>query len=69
MLKIQEELGLKNTAFYKETFEEDREKGRLATVPLLRELGLRDEVIAEKLQLPLALAQGIPKPQSNDESV
>ncbi|MFQ3598029.1 MAG: DUF2887 domain-containing protein [Chloroherpetonaceae bacterium] len=77
MLKIQEELGLKETAFYKEAFEEGEAqgilkgklegeaqgilKGRLATVPLLRELGLSDEVIAEKLQLPLPDVQRVPK--------
>jgi hypothetical protein len=30
-------------------------------VPLLRELGLRDEVIAQKLQLPLSDVQSVPK--------
>ncbi|MCS6990117.1 MAG: Rpn family recombination-promoting nuclease/putative transposase [Chloroherpetonaceae bacterium] len=77
MLGIQEEL-LKDTAFYKEAFEEGRQAGeaqgraegeakgraegraegeraaKLAIVPLLRELGLSDETIAEKLNLPLA---------------
>ncbi len=69
MLKIQEELGLKETAFYREAFEEGKQEGeargerngRLATVPLLRELGLSDEVISEKLQLPLADVQSVPK--------
>ncbi|MFN3639202.1 MAG: flagellar assembly protein H, partial [Chloroherpetonaceae bacterium] len=73
MLKIQEELGLKETAFYKEAFEEGRQEGevqgilkgeragKLSTVPLLRELGLRDEQIAEKLGLPLIDVQRVPK--------
>ncbi|MFN3345825.1 MAG: hypothetical protein ACK412_09270 [Chloroherpetonaceae bacterium] len=65
MLKIQEELGLRETAFYKEAFEEGRQEGelagKLATVPLLRELGLRDEQIAEKLGLPLIDVQRVPK--------
>ncbi len=85
MLKIQEELGLKETAFYKEAFEEGRQEGRLEgkqegklegkqegrlegrqegkleTVPLLRELGLSDEQIAEKLGLPLREVQRVPK--------
>ncbi|MFQ3598480.1 MAG: Rpn family recombination-promoting nuclease/putative transposase [Chloroherpetonaceae bacterium] len=54
MLKIQEELGLKETAFYKEAFEEGKLEGKLATVPLLRELGLSDKQIAEKLNLSLS---------------
>ncbi|MFN3639257.1 MAG: flagellar assembly protein H, partial [Chloroherpetonaceae bacterium] len=70
MLKIQEELGLRETAFYKEAFEEGRQEGKqegrqegkLATVPLLRELGLSDEQIAEKLGLPLIDVQRVPKP-------
>ena len=61
MLKIQEELGLKETAFYKEAFEEGKQEGKLATVPLLRELGLSDEQIAEKLGLPLRDVQRVPK--------
>ncbi len=84
MLQIQEEL-LKDTAFYKEAFEEGKQEGeaqgmlkgeaqgilkgkqegervgKLSTVPLLRELGLRDEQIAEKLQLTLAQVQSVPK--------
>ncbi len=67
MLKIQEELGLKETAFYREAFEEGKLegeaqgilKGRLATVPLLREMGLSNEVIAEKLNLPLSEVQRV----------
>ncbi|MFQ3599620.1 MAG: DUF2887 domain-containing protein, partial [Chloroherpetonaceae bacterium] len=81
MLKIQEELGLKETAFYREAFEEGREEGKLegklegeakgilkgklegklATVPLLRELGLSDEVIAKKLDIALTDVQRVPK--------
>ncbi|MFQ3608141.1 MAG: hypothetical protein SNJ55_05855 [Chloroherpetonaceae bacterium] len=69
MLKIQEELGLKETAFYREAFEEGEAQGilkgklegKLATVPLLRELGLSDEVIAEKLQVPLSDVQRVAK--------
>ncbi len=76
MLKIQEELGLKDTAFYKEAFEEGKQEGKqegeaqgivkgeragkLSTVPLLRELGLSDEQIAEKLGLPLRDVQSVP---------
>ncbi|MFQ3597202.1 MAG: Rpn family recombination-promoting nuclease/putative transposase [Chloroherpetonaceae bacterium] len=71
MLKIQEELGLKETAFYREAFEEGREEGKfegkeegrlegkLATVPILRELGLSNEAIAEKLNLPLSEVQRV----------
>ncbi|MFQ3607408.1 MAG: Rpn family recombination-promoting nuclease/putative transposase, partial [Chloroherpetonaceae bacterium] len=62
MLEIEEEL-LKDTPFYKEVFAKGRQEGKqegrqegkqegllegkLATVPLLRELGLSDEHIAE----------------------
>ncbi|MFQ3597557.1 MAG: hypothetical protein SNJ55_14020, partial [Chloroherpetonaceae bacterium] len=72
MLGIEEEL-LKDTPFYKEVFakgeqkgeqkgrQEGEKKGKLATVPLLRELGLSDEQIAEKLQLALADVQRVPK--------
>ncbi len=76
MLGIEEEL-LKDTPFYKEVFTKGEQKGRqegllegrqegllegkLATVPLLRELGLSDEQIAEKLQLALADVQRVPK--------
>jgi predicted transposase/invertase (TIGR01784 family) len=80
MLKIQEEL-LKDTAFYKEAYEEGKEEGeaqgilkgeaqgvlrgkfegeraaKLATVPLLRRLGLSDESIAKELNLSLADVQ------------
>ncbi|MFQ3598865.1 MAG: hypothetical protein SNJ66_11075, partial [Chloroherpetonaceae bacterium] len=35
------------------------QKGKLAAVPILRELGLSDEQIAEKLQLPLANVQSV----------
>ncbi|MFN3346060.1 MAG: Rpn family recombination-promoting nuclease/putative transposase [Chloroherpetonaceae bacterium] len=78
MLQIQEEL-LKDTAFYKEAFEEGKQEGeaqgilkgeaqgilkgeraaKLAMVSVLRELGLSDEVIAQKLQLPLADVQSV----------
>lgn len=34
-------------------------EGKLATVPLLQELGLSDEVIAEKLQLPFSDVQRV----------
>lgn len=73
MLKIQEELGLKETAFYKEAFEEGKAEGllkgkregehaaKLAMVSLLRELGLNDELIAQKLQLSLSDVQSVPK--------
>ncbi len=81
MLKIQEELGLKETAFYKEAFEEGKAEGllkgkqegklegkqegeraaKLAMVSLLRELGLNDELIAPKLQLPLSDVKSVPK--------
>ncbi len=92
MLKIQEEL-LKDTAFYKEAFEEGKQEGeaqgilkgeaqgilkgeaqgilkgkqegeraaKLAMIPLLRELGLSDEKISEKLNLPLADIQSVPR--------
>lgn len=64
MLEIEEEL-LKDTPFYKEVFakgkQEGEQIGKLATVPLLRELGLSDEQIAEKLKLPLADVQGVPR--------
>ncbi|MFN3344327.1 MAG: flagellar assembly protein H, partial [Chloroherpetonaceae bacterium] len=74
-------LGLKETAFYKEAFEEGKAEGllkgkqegklegkregeraaKLAMVSLLRELGLNDELIAQKLQLPLSDVQSVPK--------
>ncbi len=84
MLKIQEEL-LKDTAFYREAFEEGKVEGRqegeakgrqegeakgrqegergakLAMIPLLRELGLSDEKIAERLNLAPADVQSVPK--------
>ncbi|MCS6988216.1 MAG: DUF2887 domain-containing protein [Chloroherpetonaceae bacterium] len=72
MLGIQEEL-LKDTAFYREAFEEGRAEGeakgraegeratKLAVVPLLRRLGLSDEQIAKELNLSLADVQSVPK--------
>ncbi len=83
MLQIQEEL-LKDTAFYKEAFEEGKQEGeaqgilkgkqegeaqgilkgeraaKIATVPLLRRLGLSDEQIAQELALSLNDVQGVP---------
>ncbi|MCS6988590.1 MAG: Rpn family recombination-promoting nuclease/putative transposase [Chloroherpetonaceae bacterium] len=63
MLNVREEFEqeLKKTRAYQEILEEGREegraegvvKGKLATVPLLRELGLNDDVIAARLHLPL----------------
>ncbi len=61
MLKIQEELGLKDTAFYREAFSEGKLEGKLATVPLLRRLGLSDEQIAKELGLSLSDVRRIPK--------
>jgi predicted transposase YdaD len=57
----------KDTALYKEVFAKDelkgklegKQEGKLSTVPLLRELGLSDELIAEKLQLPLSDVQRV----------
>ncbi len=68
MLGIEKDL-FKETVFYKEVFEEGKQEGKAegeyltkrATVPLLRELGLSDEQIAQKLQLPLADVQSVPK--------
>lgn len=76
MLAIEKDL-FKETLFYKEVFEEGKEEGKkegkeegkeegeragkLSTVPLLRELGLSDEQIAEKLGLPLSDVQSAPK--------
>ena len=55
----------KETTFYKEVFEEGKAEGEYLTkramVPLLRELGLSDEQIAQKLQLPLVDIQNVPK--------
>jgi len=70
MLGIKEEL-LKETGFYKQTFEEGKLEGKLEgemqgkikTVPLLRRLGLSDEVIAKELGLSLADVQRVPKTQ------
>ncbi len=79
MLQIQEEL-LKDTAFHKEAFEESKQKGeaqgilkgeratKLAMVSVLCELGLNDEVIAQKLQLPLADVQSV-KPSWVDKAI
>ncbi len=73
MLAIEKDL-FKETVFYKEVFEEGMLKGKqegklegeragkLSTVPLLRELGLSDEQIAEKLQLSLADVRSVLKP-------
>jgi predicted transposase YdaD len=62
MLGIEKDL---LTTFYKEVFEEGKAEGEYLTkramVPLLRELGLNDEQIAQKLQLPLADVQSVPK--------
>lgn len=71
MLKIQEEL-LKDTAFYKEAFEEGRAEGeikgnraaKLETISLLRRLGLSDETIAQELSLPLTDVQSVPRQNS-----
>ncbi len=64
MLGIEKDL-FKETIFYKEVFEEGKAEGEYLTkramVPLLRELGLSDEQIAQKLQLPLADVQNVPK--------
>lgn len=64
MLKIQEEL-LKETAFYKEAYEEGEVKAKLATVPLLRRLGLSDEQISAELNLPLADVQRVPRKEQS----
>ncbi len=80
MLKIQEEFGLRETAFYREAFEEGEAqgilkgeaqgilKGKLATVPLLRELGLSDEAIANKLNVTLTDVRRIPKSDKRENS-
>ncbi len=60
MLEIEEAL-FKDTTLYKEVFAKGRQEGKLSTVPLLRELGLSDELIAEKLKLPLSDVQRVPK--------
>ncbi len=68
MLAIEKDL-FKETVFYKEVFEEGKQEGmlegkrvgKLSTVALLRELGLSDEQIAEKLQLPVADVQSVLK--------
>lgn len=59
MLSIREEFEeeLKKTRAYQEILEEGRQEGRqegkLRAVAFLRELGVSDEVIAERLELPL----------------
>lgn len=74
MLGIQKEL-LKDTQFYKDIFQEGLQEGelkgelkgklegklegKLATVPILRELGLSDETIAEKLNVPLEAVKNV----------
>jgi len=64
MLGIKEEL-LKETGFYKQTFEEGKQEGetqgKLKTVPLFRRLGLSDEAIAKELGLSLKDVQSVPK--------
>lgn len=60
---------LKGTKAYQEIMDEGKIegklegelKGKLETVPVLRELGLSDAVIAEKLKLPLGDVQAVPK--------
>lgn len=60
---------LKGTKAYQEIMDEGKIegklegelKGKLETVPVLRELGLSDAVIAEKLKLPLDDVQAVPK--------
>lgn len=55
MLSIREEFEeeLKKTRAYQEILEEGRQEGKLRAVAFLRELGVSDEVIAERLELPL----------------
>ena len=64
MLGIEKDL-FKETTFYKEVFEEGKAEGEYLTkramVPLLRTLGLSEKQIAQKLQLPLADVQSVPK--------
>ncbi|GFE69933.1 Rpn family recombination-promoting nuclease/putative transposase [Chroococcus sp. FPU101] len=57
--------GIKQTRFYQETFEEGKEEGReegrlekqIEMIPLLHELGLNAEQIAERLKLDLNLVR------------
>lgn len=67
MLGITEEI-LRNTQAFQEILQEGREEGKLEAklemVPLLRELGLDDETIAQKLSLPLEKVQSIPKSEA-----
>lgn len=72
MLGIEKDL-FQETVFYKEVFEEGKQAGKqegkqegeyltkLSMVPLLRELGLSDMQIAQKLQLPLSDIQQVKK--------
>jgi predicted transposase/invertase (TIGR01784 family) len=54
---------LRQTRFYQEVLQEGREEGwkegKLAEIPVLRELGLTDEKIAEILGLALELVQSV----------
>ncbi|MCS7012472.1 MAG: hypothetical protein RMI34_00975 [Chloroherpetonaceae bacterium] len=71
MLGITEEI-LRDTQAFQEILAEGREEGRaqglaqgreegkLEAVPILREMGLSDEVIAEKLNLPLEKVRSVP---------
>lgn len=68
MLGLNEEF-LKETQYYKDIFNEGKLegelkgelKGKLEVVPLLRQVGLSDDVIAEKLNLPLGSVQAVPR--------
>ncbi|WP_181280593.1 hypothetical protein [Aphanothece hegewaldii] len=49
--------GIKQTRFYQETFEEGKIEGKIEMIPLLHELGLSAEQIADRLQLDLIIVR------------
>jgi predicted transposase/invertase (TIGR01784 family) len=67
MLGLQREL-MQDTQVYKEIFNDGKQEGNIAgkleTVPLLRELGLSDEKIAERLKLPIDTVKAVPRRKS-----
>ncbi|MCS6988803.1 MAG: Rpn family recombination-promoting nuclease/putative transposase [Chloroherpetonaceae bacterium] len=58
MLGVEEEI-LRETKAFQEILEEGREEMLTKTVPILRELGLKDEDIARKLEVPVEKVKAI----------
>lgn len=58
MLGIEEEI-LRETRAFQEILQEGKEEMLAKTVPILRELGLNDEDIARKLEVPIETIKAI----------